>query len=74
MDTMETMELILDVQSLLKRFGVNQAEFSEQTGLTKQTVSNLVRGASGIRMATLSKICAAYNLDPGDVIRWSHVS
>ena len=66
-------KLVLDIGGLLDRENMDQSELAEMTGISPQSISNMVRGSSQVRLNSLTKICLALNLEPGDLIVWQQV-
>lgn len=63
-------KLILDIEGLLDRMGITQLALAQMTGISSQAISNMVKGSSQVRLDSLTKICQALNLQPGDLIVW----
>lgn len=62
-------EVNLGVMLALRR--MRSRELAERIGITEQNVSLLKAGkVRGIRFETLSRICAALNCQPGDILTY----
>ncbi len=66
------MAIVVHLGEMLARRRVRSKELAERIGITEQNVSLLKSGkVRGIRFETLSRICAALDCQPGDLL--SHV-
>ncbi len=63
------LRLLLTISSLLDKKGMSVKEFSEKAGIAYNTALALKRGSSTrIDFDTLEKICALFDVTPGDII------
>lgn len=65
------MAIIVNLDVMLARRKIRSKELAEQIGITEQNVSLLKSGkVRGIRFATLSRICAVLDCQPGDILEY----
>lgn len=63
------MEIVIHLDVMLARRKMKSRELAEIIGITEQNLSLLKSGkVKGIRFETLSKICAALDCQPGDLL------
>lgn len=64
------MRLVVTLDAMLQRRGVTGRELAERIGLSETQLSLFRSGkVRGIRFATLVRICAELNCQPGDLLR-----
>lgn len=65
------MAIVVNLDVMLARRKIRSKELAEQIGITEQNVSLLKSGkVRGIRFGTLSRICAALDCQPGDILQY----
>jgi putative transcriptional regulator len=65
------MAIIVNVDVMLAKRKMRSKELAERVDLTEQNVSLLKSGkVRGIRFETLSRICAALDCQPGDILEY----
>ena len=65
------MTIIVNLDVMLARRKMRSKELAERIGLTEVNVSLLKSGkVRGVRFETLSKICAALECQPGDILEY----
>ena len=65
------MAIIVNVDVMLAKRKMRSKELAERVDLTEQNVSLLKSGkVRGIRFETLSRICAALECQPGDILEY----
>lgn len=65
------MTIVVNLDVMLAKRKMRSKELAEQIGLTEQNVSLLKSGkVRGVRFDTLSKICAALDCQPGDLLEY----
>lgn len=65
------MAVIVNLDVMLARRKIRSKELAERIGITEQNVSLLKSGkVKGIRFATLSRICAVLDCQPGDILEY----
>lgn len=65
------MAIIVNLDVMLARRKIRSKELAERIGITEQNVSLLKSGkVKGIRFATLSRICAVLDCQPGDILEY----
>lgn len=62
-------QITLDI--VIAKRGIKGKELASQIGITEQNLSLLRTGkVKGVRFATLEKICAILECQPGDIIQY----
>ena len=64
-DKKPVVRFVLD--KILKNQGMNKSTAAEKIGLSKTAIYNLTSVPNAVRMDTLTKICEALDLTPGDL-------
>jgi len=65
------MAIVVNLDVMLARRKLRSKELAEAIGITEQNVSLLKSGkVRGIRFATLSRICATLQCQPGDILEY----
>ncbi len=65
------MAIVVNLDVMLARRKLRSKELAERIGITEQNVSLLKSGkVRGIRFATLSRICAVLDCQPGDILQY----
>lgn len=65
------MAIIVTLDVMLARRKMRSKELASRVGITEQNISLLKSGkVRGIRFETLSKICAALDCQPGDILAY----
>lgn len=65
------MAIVVNLDVMLAKRKIRSKELAEQIGITEQNVSLLKSGkVRGIRFGTLSRICAALDCQPGDILQY----
>ena len=65
------MTIVVNLDVMLARRKMRSKELAERIGLTEVNVSLLKSGkVRGVRFETLSKICAALECQPGDILEY----
>lgn len=65
------MAIVVNLDVMLAKRKIRSKELAEQIGITEPNVSLLKSGkVRGIRFATLSRICAVLNCQPGDILEY----
>ena len=65
------MSIVVNLDVMLARRKMRSKELAELIGLTEVNVSLLKSGkVRGVRFETLSKICAALECQPGDILEY----
>lgn len=60
--------IVFKLKDLLKEKRISNTEFSEMTGISRTSLSQLANGKSqGIQFDTLERICLSLNVKPGDL-------
>ena len=63
--------IVVTLDFMLARRKMRSKELAERIGITEQNVSLLKSGkVKGIRFATLARICAALDCQPGDLLSY----
>jgi len=63
--------IIVNLDVMLAKRKIRSKDLAEKIGITEQNVSLLKSGkVRGIRFATLSRICAALDCHPGDILEY----
>ena len=66
------MAIVVNLDVMLARRKIRSKDLAEKIGITEQNVSLLKSGkVRGIRFATLSRICAALDCQPGDILEYT---
>lgn len=64
-------EIIFNIDVMLARRKMSLTELAEKVGITMANMSILKTGkAKAIRVSTLSKLCAALDCQPGDLLEY----
>ena len=58
----------LRLKEILKERNLTQKELSKRTGLTEHTISRMLRSPTMIAFDSISVLCDALNVDPGDLL------
>jgi len=65
------MAIVVNLDVMLAKRKIRSKELAETIGITEQNVSLLKSGkVRGIRFGTLSRICAALDCQPGDILQY----
>lgn len=65
------MPIVVELDVMLARRKMRSKELAQRIGLTEQQVSQLKSGkVRGMRFDTLTRICAALDCQPGDLLRY----
>jgi putative transcriptional regulator len=65
------MAIVVNLDVMLAKRKIRSKELAEQIGITEPNVSLLKSGkVRGIRFATLSRICAVLDCQPGDILEY----
>ncbi len=65
------MSIVVNIDVMLAVRKMRSNELAEKVGITKANLSILKTGkAKAIRFATLEKICAALECQPGDILEY----
>ena len=65
------MAIVVNLDVMLAKRKIRSKDLAEAIGITEQNVSLLKSGkVRGIRFGTLSRICAALDCQPGDVLQY----
>lgn len=65
------MAIVVNLDVMLAKRKIRSKELAERIGITEQNVSLLKSGkVRGIRFGTLSRICAALDCQPGDILQY----
>ena len=65
------MTIVVNLDVMLAKRKMRSKELAERIGLTEVNVSLLKSGkVRGVRFETLSKICAALECQPGDILEY----
>jgi putative transcriptional regulator len=65
------MAIVVNLDVMLAKRKMRSRELAEAVGITEQNISLLKSGkVRGIRFATLSKICAILQCQPGDILEY----
>ena len=63
------MPIIINLDVVLAQRKMKSKELAQAVGITEQNLSLLKSGkVKGVRFATLDKICATLNCQPGDIL------
>ncbi|TQV70700.1 helix-turn-helix transcriptional regulator [Exilibacterium tricleocarpae] len=63
------MTIVVNLDVMLARRKVKSKQLAQAIGITEQNLSLLKSGkVKGVRFATLDKICATLNCQPGDIL------
>ena len=63
--------IVINVDVMLARRKMSVTELTERVGMTMANVSLIKNGkVKAIRLDTLSKICAALDCQPGDILEY----
>ena len=57
-----------NINFLVKYSNINQAELAKIIGVTRQAIYNILNKNSDVRISTVMKIAAAYNVSPSDLL------
>jgi putative transcriptional regulator len=69
------MSIIVNLDVMLARRKVKSKELAIYVGITEQNLSLLKSGkVKGVRFATLQKICAYLECQPGDILQYKDTS
>ena len=64
-------EIIFNIDVMLAKRKMSVTELAEQVGITIANISVLKNGkAKAIKISTLSKLCAALDCQPGDLLEY----
>lgn len=64
-------EIVFNIDVMLARRKMSVTELSERVGITLSNISILKNGrAKALKISTLSKLCAALNCQPGDILEF----
>ena len=64
-------EIIFNIDVMLAKRKMSVTELSERVGITLPNMSILKNGkAKAIKIATLAKLCAALDCQPGDLLEY----
>ena len=64
-------KIIFNIDVMLAKRKMSVTELAERVGITITNISILKNGkAKAIRVATLTKLCAALNCQPGDLLEF----
>lgn len=64
-------DIQVTLDHILKTKGITSKQLAEAIGMTEANLSILKTGkAKGIRFATLAKICAELDCQPGDILNY----
>ena len=65
------MPIVVTLDVMLARRKMRSRELAERVGITEANLSLLKSGkVRGVRFDTLSRICAALQCQPGDLLAW----
>jgi len=65
------MPILVNLDVMLARRKMRSRELAERVGITEQNISLLKSGkVRGVRFDTLSRICAALDCQPGDLLEY----
>ncbi len=65
------MPIVVNLDVMLARRKMRSRELAERVGITEQNISLLKSGkVRGVRFDTLSRICAALDCQPGDLLEY----
>ncbi len=65
------MAIIVELDIMLARRKVTSRELAREVGITEQNISLIRSGkVKGIRFATLERICAFLDCQPGDLLKY----
>lgn len=65
------MPIVVNLDVMLARRKMRSKELAAQVGITEQNLSLLKSGkVRGVRFSTLSRICAALDCQPGDLLEY----
>ena len=63
--------IIINIDVMLAKRKMSVTELSEKVGITLATISVLKNGkAKAIKISTLTKLCAALDCQPGDILEF----
>lgn len=64
-------QIIINIDVMLAKRKMSVTELSERVGITMANISILKNGrAKAIKISTLTKICAALDCQPGDILEF----
>lgn len=64
-------EIIINIDVMLAKRKMSVTELAERVGITIANISILKNGkAKAIKISTLTKLCAALNCQPGDILEY----
>ena len=64
-------EIIFNIDVMLARRKMSVTQLAEKVGITLANISILKNGrAKAVRVATLAKLCAALECQPGDLLEY----
>jgi len=63
------MKVVSQLGDVLKQRGWTNKRLAQETGLTANTIGNVVRASSLVSLLSLAKICQVLELVPGDVLK-----
>ncbi len=70
--TDEPHEIEVRLDRVLRERGMTLAELAEQVGVTYVNLSVLKNNrARAVRFSTLTRLCAALDCQPGDLLHWT---
>ncbi len=61
----------LRLSEILKERGMKQMDLAVKTGLSENTISDLVSSVRQVRLDTIAKICDALDVQPGDLLEYT---
>jgi len=62
--------IVCKLSQMLRERGWINRRLAQETGLTANTVGNVVRASSLVSLLSLAKICQVLEVMPGDVLQW----
>ncbi len=69
---MNGLGIVVELDVMLARRKMRSRELAEIVGISETNLSLLKSGkVKGVRFATLARICAALDCQPGDILAWS---
>ena len=64
-------EILFNIDVMLAKRKMSVTELSERVGITMANISILKNGkAKALKISTLSKLCAALDCQPGDILEY----
>lgn len=64
-------QIIINIDVMLAKRKMSVTELSERVGITMANISILKNGkAKAIKISTLTKLCAALDCQPGDILEF----